>query len=145
MDALYWLALISYALAFLIVIGFSIIYLKRTDFMPYHSVAVARPWNEVDPRMQVLLLALIKVTGWAWLAIALAGFLLLYLLFFRNGELIQLLAFQVFCLISAIPPIAVGVYVRKKTEAPTPIFSGSLVVLLIVLGFTFALLSARYI
>ncbi|KQN54685.1 hypothetical protein ASE98_17160 [Pseudomonas sp. Leaf48] len=146
MNIFSWLALASYAVAFLIVAAFSLAYLRRSDFMPYHSIAVARPWSEVEPRMQLLLLALIKVTGWAWLALTIAGFLLLYLMFSHNGqferlELEQLFVFQLFCLVAAIPPIAVAIDVRRKTRAPTPIRSGSLVVLLMLLGFSFALLS----
>jgi hypothetical protein len=144
MNLFFWLALVSYASAFLIIIIFSIAYLSRSDFMPYHSIAVARPWSEVEPRMQVLLLALIKVTGWAWLAVATAGFLLLYHLFWQNGGLEQLIVFQLYCLIAVTPPIAVAFYVRQKTQAPTPIRSGTLVVILTLLGFTFALLSAQY-
>ncbi|MCP1420997.1 hypothetical protein J3D47_005240 [Pseudomonas laurylsulfativorans] len=144
MNLFFWLALVSYASAFLIIIIFSIAYLSRSDFMPYHSIAVARPWSEVEPRMQVLLLALIKVTGWAWLAVATAGFLLLYLLLWKNGGLEQLIVFQLYCLIAVTPPIAVAFYVRQKTQAPTPVRSGTLVVILTLLGFTFALLSAQY-
>jgi hypothetical protein len=144
MNLFFWLALVSYASAFLIIIFFSIAYLSRSDFMPYHGIAVARPWSEVEPRMQVLLLALIKVTGWAWLAVATAGFLLLYLLFWQNGGLEHLIVFQLYCLIAVTPPIAVAFYVRQKTQAPTPIRSGTLVVILTLLGFTFALLSAQF-
>ncbi|NBA97172.1 hypothetical protein [Pseudomonas sp. R5(2019)] len=144
MEIFSWLALASYTLAFMLVVGFSIAYLKRSDFMPYHSVAVARPWREVEPRMRVLLLALIKLAGWAWLAIALAGFLLLYLLSSRNGVLAQLIVFQVFCLIAVTPPTAVALYVRLKTEAPTPVAIGVSGVVLTLLGFTFALLSGHY-
>jgi hypothetical protein len=144
MNLFFWLALVSYASAFLIIIFFSIAYLSRSDFMPYHSIAVARPWSEVEPRMQVLLLALIKVTGWAWLAVATAGFLLLYLLFWQNGGLEQLIVFQLYCFIAVTPPIVVACYVRQKTLAPTPIRSGTLVVILTLLGFTFALLSAQF-
>jgi hypothetical protein len=145
MNMFAWLALISYALAFLIVVAFSTAYLKRSDFMPYHGIAIDRRWSEVEPRMQVLLLALIKVAGSAWLALALAGIFLLCLLFSRNGELTQLIVFQLFCLIAVTPPVAVAAYVRKKTNAPTPVRSGSLVVLLTLFGFTFAVLSGRYV
>ena len=143
MDMYYWLSLVSYALAFLIIATFSVVYLKRSDFLPYHSIAIARTWNKVDSRMQLLIMALIKVTGWAWLAVAIAGFMLLYLLFSHNAEFAQLIMFQVFCFIAVTPPIAVAIYVRKKTDAPTPIRSGALVVFLTLLGFTFAMLSGH--
>lgn len=144
MDMYYWLALVSYALAFMIIVAFSVVYLKRSDFLPYHGIAIARPWDEVDSRMQLLIMALIKVAGWAWLAVAFAGFVLLYLLFSRNAEFSLLIIFQVFCLIAVTPPIAVAIHIHKKTDAPTPIRSGTLVVFLTLLGFTFALLSDHY-
>lgn len=144
MDMYYWLALISYALAFIILLVFSVVYLKRSDFLPYHGIAIARPWNKVDSRMQLLIMALIKVTGWAWLAVAFAGFVLLYLLFSRAAGFALLIIFQVFCLIAVTPPVAIAIYVHKKTDAPTPFRSGALVVFLTLSGFTFALLSGRY-
>lgn len=145
MDIFSWLALVSYALAFLIITAFSLAYLKRSDFMPYHGIAIDRSWDKVEPRMQVLLMALIKVIGWAWLATAVAGFLLLYWLFSRNGGPAQLIMFQVFCLIAVIPPIAVSMSVHQKTDAPTPVRSGFFFVFLTLSGFVFATLSGHYI
>lgn len=144
MDIYYWLTLVSYTLAFLIIVTYSVVYLKRSEFLPYHSIAIARTWDEVDWRMKLLIMALIKVTGWAWLAVAIAGFMLLYLLFSSNAEFAQLIMFQVFCLIAVTPPIVIAIYVRRKTDAPTPIHSGSLVVFLTLLGFTFAMLSGHF-
>jgi hypothetical protein len=144
MNIYYWLSFISYFLAFLIILAFSVIYLRRSDFLPYHSIAIARTWDKVDSRMQLLIMALIKVAGGAWLALAIAGFMLLYLLFTRDAEFAQLIMFQVFCLFAVTPPIAVAAFVRKKTGAPTPIFSGFLLVLLTLLGFTLATLSGHY-
>lgn len=144
MDMYYWLALVSYALAFMIIVAFSVVYLKRSDFLPYHGVAIARSWDMVDSRMQLLIMALIKVAGWAWLAVACAGFMLLYLLFSRSTAIALLVVFQVFCLIAVMPPIVVAIHVHRKTDAPTPIRSGALAVCLTLSGFTFALLSGHY-
>ncbi|MCX2901050.1 hypothetical protein [Pseudomonas mandelii] len=144
MNLYSWLALASYSLVFLIVVTFALVYLRRSDFLPYHSIATARTWDQLDSRMQLLIMALIKVAGWAWLALAIAGFSLLYLLFTGNAAVTQLVMFQVFCLVAVTPPVAIAIYVRNKTAAPTPIRSGSLVVVLTLLGFTFALLSEFY-
>jgi hypothetical protein len=142
MDMYYWLALVSYALAFMIIVAFSVVYLKRSDFLPYHGVAIARSWDMVDSRMQLLIMALIKVAGWAWLAVACAGFMLLYLLFSRSTAIALLVI--VFCLIAVTPPIVVAIHVHRKTDAPTPIRSGALAMCLTLSGFTFALLSGHY-
>lgn len=145
MNLYSWLALVSYSLAFLIIVVFALVYLRRTDFLPYHSIATARTWDKVDSRMQLLIMALIKVAGWAWLALAIGGFSLLYLLFTRKAEVAQLVMFQAFCLVAVTPPVAIAIYVRNKSAAPTPIFSGSLVVALTLLGFSFAMLSGLYV
>jgi len=61
-------------------IGLSVsggIYLFRSSFMPYHSVAVGLPWTAVPAPLQLLILALMKVIGAAWLVIVLAGGILL--------------------------------------------------------------------
>ncbi|MFP4039175.1 MAG: hypothetical protein ACLFS7_01425 [Desulfosudaceae bacterium] len=66
----------------LTVAGF--IYLFRDEFMPYHSVAVGLPWAEVPAPFKLLILALMKVVGGAWLVIALA-LLIILLGPFRRG------------------------------------------------------------
>lgn len=139
-----WLALGCYALAFLVVAGFAVAYLKRSDFMPYHRIAVGRDWDAIDRPTQVLLMALIRVTGAAWLALALAGFLLLYLLFSSGLVASHLLAFQVFCLAAMLPPVAVALHVRKQTQAPTPVAAGAMVVALASAGFAFAVVSIMH-
>lgn len=143
MNSLTWLALVCYVLAFLGVLIFAAAYLIRSEFMPYHSSATARSWGDVDPAMQLLLLALIKVIGAPSLALGFAGLFLLYLLFAQSWSLEYLVAFQLFCLIAIAPPVVVGLYVRQKTKAPTPILSGSIVVLLTLAGFVFALVSGQ--
>lgn len=144
MNLFSWLALTSYLMAFAIVLVFAIAYLKRSEFMPYHRIAVGQSWDEVDSRMQVLLLALIRIAGSAWLALVLASVFLLHLLFSDVRAWWEWLAFQVFCLIAVIPPVAVAAYVRRRTAAPTPVRIGSVAVVLCLLGFVFAVLSGRY-
>jgi hypothetical protein len=144
MNALSWLALLSYVLGFLLVLVFAVAYLKRSEFLPYHRIAVGRNWSEVDPRMQVLLLALIRVAGSAWLALVLAAIFFLYVVFARPASLWQLLAFQCYCLAAVVPPVVVAIHVRKQTAAPTPVTAASMVVVFCMLGFAFALYSGHY-
>jgi hypothetical protein len=144
MNVLTWFALICYGLAFLGVLILAAAYLVRSEFMPYHSVAVARPWQDVDPAMQILLMALIRVVGATNFALGVSGILMLYLLFSQQWGFPQLLAFQLFCLIAVVPPLAVTLYVRKKTKAPTPVLSVCSIGLLTLAGFAFAVLSGQY-
>ena len=49
-----------------------VMYLRRREFMPYHAEAVGTSWAEVEPAFQILILALMRVVGGAFLALALA-------------------------------------------------------------------------
>ncbi len=142
MDLFAWLAFGCYLLTFFIVSLFAAAYLKRSDFMPYHGLAVGLPWKEVEPRMQLLLMALIRVVGAGWIALAGAGVMLAWLIFFGGHfALPQLLAFQLFCLFATVPPVLVASGVRRRTGARTPVPAGVAVVLLSVIGFVLALLA----
>ncbi len=65
-------------LAMLLIGIAGLIYLFRSQFMPYHAIAVGKTWAEVNPAVQILLLALIRVVGSAWIATALAMGILLF-------------------------------------------------------------------
>ncbi len=65
---------------------FGIIYLSRSQFMPYHAIAVGKTWAEVDPSFQILLLALIRAIGGTWIATALAIGLLLFIPFKQGAR-----------------------------------------------------------
>ncbi|OBU69793.1 hypothetical protein A9K58_03745 [Stenotrophomonas maltophilia] len=142
MNLFAWLAFSSYLLAFFVVALFATAYLKRSEFMPYHGEAVGLAWAGIQPRMQVLLMALIKVVGAGWIALAGAG-VMLALLIFLGGHfaLPQLIAFQGFCLLATLPPVAVAAGVRRRTGARTPVSAGAVVVALCCIGFLLSLLS----
>ena len=67
-------------------------------------------------------MALIRVVGAAWIALAGAGVMLAWLIFFGGHfALPQLLAFQLFCLVATLPPVLVASGVRRRTGAHTPV------------------------
>ena len=78
------IAFTCHSLAMVILVVFGVIYAFRSEFMPYHSDAVGMPWSEVSPSFQILILALMRVVGCAFLTV---GFLFVILLFvpFRQG------------------------------------------------------------
>lgn len=51
---------------------FGATYLTRSEFMPYHAVAIGQSWGEVAPAIQVLLLAMMRGLGGTFLALAVA-------------------------------------------------------------------------
>jgi hypothetical protein len=66
-----WHSIPTY-MAALILFVFGMIYLLRGSFMPYHSEAVGMSWEQVQPSMQYLLLALMRAAAGGFLATATA-------------------------------------------------------------------------
>lgn len=73
MNWLIFFHVASYGTALLIIAVFALTYATRSQFMPYHAAAIERPWHTLDAPLQLLLLALVRLVGWGWLAIASAG------------------------------------------------------------------------
>ena len=70
-------ALACHALATLILIAFGLVYLGRSEFMPYHAAAMGLDWASVAPGTRQVLLALMHALGGACLSVAiLVGVLL---------------------------------------------------------------------
>lgn len=141
MEWLIWLHLASYAAALLIIATFALIYASRSQFLPYHAAAIARPWRALDGPLQLLLLALIRLVGWGWLAIACAGLLLLHQAYRQHLPLQLLVLLQAYCLLAITPIIVVSTEVKRRTNASPPVMVGWLTVLLTWLGFLFGVLA----
>ncbi|MEC4817368.1 MAG: hypothetical protein SAK29_29460 [Scytonema sp. PMC 1069.18] len=84
--------------------------------MSYHAVAVEREWSAVDPNFQILILALMKVAGGAWLATAGAMIVLLFKPF-REGERWALWAIPAVGLTVTATSLYVTLYVAANTSA----------------------------
>lgn len=63
-------ALALYGLVTLCLLGFALVYLGRSEFMPYHAAAVGMGWEALPQRIQWLIRALMTSLGSAWLALA---------------------------------------------------------------------------
>ena len=129
--------IICYILSLMLVFTFSMFYIFRSSFMPYHRDAVERQWNEIDNRMQKLLLALMKALGMAWLSWVFLCVYLLIILLSGSINFWQLAIFQILYLLSAIAPVFVAIRLRIKTGAKTPVAGGVMAAVLSVLGFIF--------
>lgn len=130
-----------YFLAFAVVLLFAVMYLWRNAFMPYHQQAVCRPWHEVDPAMQQLLLALIHALGFAWLAWLLCCVFLLILLLSSPFDPGVWLLFQSLILLALVAPVLVAAGLRRRTGAKTPVAGGVVAAFFSTLGFTLLLMS----
>jgi hypothetical protein len=131
-------AFVSYALAALLSMAFGIIYLVRSQFMPYHQEALDKPWQQLDARLQALLLGLMRTAGGGLLAGGISATILL-LIPFRAGESWSLLAIPAIGLVTVLPTLYATVLIRSRTQAHTPVAASAIGVGLIVIGFIFSL------
>ena len=57
------LSLCAFALAGLLALSFGVRYLLTREFMPYHAVVLGRAWATLEPRLQAIIIGMLKVAG----------------------------------------------------------------------------------
>jgi hypothetical protein len=114
--------------------SWGLVYLFRSDFMPYHAVAVGMPLSEVPQPFQVLVLTLYKLTGAAWVVIALS---LLVLLFgpFKQGVLWARRAIPALILVQGAGVMNAMGYITLNSQATPPWAFTIAVIVLTIVGF----------
>jgi hypothetical protein len=111
-----------YALFALSAAAFGAIYMLRSRFMPYHEEALGRSWQELDSRLQVLLLALLRISG-AGLLVGGISMAILLLIPFRAGEGWSLWAIPLIGLMTDLPSLYATALIRLRTGAHTPVWA----------------------
>jgi len=134
MKAAFW----CYLLALLPIGIFGMIYLFRSQFMPYHAIAVGKTWAEVDPAFQILLLALIRVVGGTWIATALAMGILLFIPF-KQGMRWARWAVPAIGLVAELTALYATLSVTLNTPATPPWKGVVLIIVLLVAGLILSL------
>ena len=123
-----------YMLILLQAITFSLIYLFRSEFMPFHASLVEQNWSEVDPAFQILILALMKAAGGGWLSISIAVSILLFKPFRQSKR-------WAYWAIPAVglPPMLIILYlqisVAQKTPSSPPWVLSVTGIILLLVGF----------
>jgi hypothetical protein len=107
----------SAAAALLVLMGLA--YLLRRRFMPYHAVALNQRWEDLDDPTRTLILASMRIIGSAWLAIAVALFILLRN-GFRSGLPWAVYGVPAIGLAVALPTLMTVLYVKTHTRASPP-------------------------
>jgi hypothetical protein len=110
------------------------VFLLRTEFMPYHVVAVGMPWSEVPHPFQVLVLTLYKLAGGAWVVIALS-LLVLLLGPFRQGAVWAQRAIPALILIQGAGVMNAMAYITLNSPATPPWTFTIAVIVITVVGF----------
>ena len=103
--------------------------------MPYHSAALEKSWSEVEPNMQTLILALMRVSGGGFLA---SGFTMIILLAipFQAEELWAIYAIPFVSLCMSLGSFYATFLVKTRTPGNPPISLSLITILLTVIGFT---------
>ncbi len=97
-----------------------VVYLARSQIMPYHLEALQTTWEAIEPAYRVLFLAFMKGVGAGYLA---AGVALCIAVFgpLRRGARWPLWAAPLVTLICMAPLAGIILYVRANTPAEPPL------------------------
>ncbi len=128
------LAAILYVMDGIISIGLGAIYLFRGSFMPYHAEALSRSWDDVEPALQSLIVALMNVAGAGWIALGVAT-LVLVALPVRRGERWARVLVPMLLLLFYIPTLLATLTVLRETPGSPPWFGNAVACLMAVAAF----------
>jgi len=116
---------LSYGITALVSLILGGIYLLKDSFMPYHAEALSRSWGEVEAVTQVLISALMTVSGGGWFTVGVV--ILLLLAFpFRNDRTWAVYALPTIILLFYLPNLSATLSVLQNTPG-TPPWQGNVV------------------
>ena len=133
MDTMF-VAFLSYTIAALLSVVFGVIYLVRSQFMPYHQDALCLSWQQLDQHLHVVLIRLMRAAGGGLLATGIST-AVLALIAFRVGQPWAQYAIPVIGLVVAVPSLYATILMRCRTLKDTAIAASAMAVGLLVLGF----------
>ena len=122
-----------YLLASAATILIGLLYASRRRVMPYHLKALETSWEEIDPKYQIMLRALLNGGGYFGLSTGLF-MLVLLLIPFRQGELWAGYAIGFIGLIGILPLGLIVRSVKKNTAGNPPLIVMVIVNLLLIGG-----------
>jgi hypothetical protein len=110
------------------------VYAFKQSFMPYHADALSRSWGEVEAANQVLISALMTVSGGGWFTVGVV--ILIKLVFpFRNDRRWAVYALPVVILLFYIPNLSATLAVLQNTPGNPPWQGNAFACLSAVVGF----------
>jgi hypothetical protein len=127
------LSLVAFGLAALLALAFGVRYVFTREFMPYHATVLGKPWASLEPRLQFIILGMLKVAGGGLLGYGIA--LLWLLLPLQRGEAWAIWAALTVSLGVLAPILYVVVWLRRiEPAAKTPLVPTLAVLALVVAG-----------
>lgn len=127
------LGLTAFGLAALLALAFGTRYVFTREFMPYHATVLGRQWPALEPRLQFIILGMLKVAGGGLLGYGVA--LLWLLLPLQRGEAWAAWAALTVSLVVVAPILYVVVWLRRiEPAARTPLAPSVAVLALVAIG-----------
>jgi hypothetical protein len=117
-------------------------YLFRGEFMPYHSVAVGMEWDEVARPFQVLILALMRVSGGGWLAVS-VGLVIFSVLSYKNSRLRTDLAASLLGWSVLGPTLYATLFVKANSPANPPWYIAVIAIAVLTISLVLAFIRDR--
>ena len=113
---------------------FGLLYVTRAKFMRYHSMALEQKWEELNPKFQTVILALMRSVGGGLLSVAVTILILQY----QFNKLPQKwIALSIFIcgIIMTTGILSAHYLVFKKTKGRPPVIAALLVLILLTVGY----------
>jgi hypothetical protein len=123
----------AFGLAGLLALAFGVRYLVTREFMPYHATVLGTPWAALEPRLQAIILGMLKVAGGGLLG---CGSALLWLLVpLQRGEAWAVWAAITVIIALAAPVLHVVLWLRRVSPgARTPVIPTVATLVLVAVG-----------
>jgi hypothetical protein len=126
-------ALASLVLAAVLALAFGARYVLTKTFMPYHAAVLGKSWPALEPRLQIIILGMLRVAGGGLLGYGLS--LLSLLLPLQRGEAWAAWAALTISLAVVGPILYVVVSLRRiEPRAHTPIVPTLIVLVLVMVA-----------
>jgi hypothetical protein len=130
-------AIVAYSVCALAVFAFGLRYLTRQSYMPYQEEAAGKPWTAIEPRLQLTILAMLRVDGAGMIGTG-ASIAALLVAFGITGARGVLMLAVVPGLVFGIPTLIAAWTLRRETGAHTPVPPTIAALTLSVIGFVLA-------
>ena len=127
-------AISLYVITGIISIAMGAVYLFSPEFMPYHSDALGRAWQDLQDSEQVLFGALLDVAGAGWIALGVAV-IVLAILPLRRGELWARLLVPFLLVLFYVPTLLATLSVLGQTPGSPPWYGNAFALLAMATGF----------
>ena len=118
----------------IILLIFSFVYLTKSQFMPYHGIALEKDWSDLNPSMQTIIIAFMRAVGGGLLA----GAVMILFLQYQFNKMPQqwiALAILICGIILNMSSFYAMFLVKTKTQGKPPIIVTIVAFVLLIVGY----------